>query len=446
MDSELFELIYEPNIIHNPSKWMGIWTPQGWRIHRKRFGKARRYCVHLSGDGKTTHFPTALISKSTGQSTWREDLHLEGSDDPFVDGGIYPCDPRVEYPVGRPRWAVSHTLHHYPYADHGLYTHEYTWDLRRGYLQTHFRQHVRLEEAVTDAKDGRTVLTRHKPISRTIEGNVHYPLPNSAVRGVWLNRDKSGENLYTRRRTRWLPMANGVYLVIDGCPVVQCHGLYHFEEHEDPSRLFDSTTGDCLDSDRLEGEYLVPISEPKVSLFLPRLMDVPSKIYEQNVKVPAERFVTIGPERLEHLERRMGTAFKHGCVGYGDARYRCAHIEGNFGYFPEFDFESDGTITQADRERLEPWVGKTVRSNLYVHAYYGGDWMSGCVLLEPNHLPGRKVVVDYEQGAGYDADSGTIRLWETPGPNQPVWIEYHYDAPAEKGEDNIRVHLYEETQ
>ena len=47
--------IYEPNIIHNPRTWFGIWTPHGWRVHEKRFGKAERFTVALSGDGKTTY-------------------------------------------------------------------------------------------------------------------------------------------------------------------------------------------------------------------------------------------------------------------------------------------------------------------------------------------------------------------------------------------------------
>src|SRR5438034_6283378 len=100
--------IYEPNIIHNPLTWFGIFTPQGWRIHRKRFGRAQPLSITLSGDGKTTLFPGALRDPSSAQVQRQDDLHLQ--DDPFTDGGIYPADPRVEYPIGRPRWAVSHTL------------------------------------------------------------------------------------------------------------------------------------------------------------------------------------------------------------------------------------------------------------------------------------------------------------------------------------------------
>src|SRR5581483_8676977 len=101
------ERIYEPNIIHNPFTWMGVWTPHGWRIHRKRWGVARRLSITLSGDGHTTFFPEALLDPETGRVEWQDDLHLK--DDPMTDGGIYPSEPRVEHPIGQPRWAVSHT-------------------------------------------------------------------------------------------------------------------------------------------------------------------------------------------------------------------------------------------------------------------------------------------------------------------------------------------------
>ena len=189
------ETLAWPNIVHNPLNWMGIWTPQGWRIHRKRWGPAEKITVYLSGDGRTTVFPEALCDPSFGHVAWSDDLHA--TDDPLTDGGIYPCDPRVEYPVARPRWAISHTLLCFPVADHTLYTHEYVWDLAHGHLHTHFRRHVALEQARTDPHSGRTVTVANVPLSTTIEGNVRYTLPNSAVRGlvrikftctsVWMN-------------------------------------------------------------------------------------------------------------------------------------------------------------------------------------------------------------------------------------------------------------------
>ena len=118
--------------------WFGIWTPEGWRVHKKRWGNAKCLTHHLSGDGKTTIFPARLLDPETGQVEWQDDLHLE--QDSFTDAGIYPADPRVEYPIGTPRWAVSHTLLCYPVADHNLHTHEYTWDLEAGNLRDAFPQ------------------------------------------------------------------------------------------------------------------------------------------------------------------------------------------------------------------------------------------------------------------------------------------------------------------
>ena len=68
----LSERIYEPNIIHNPRTWMGIWTPQGWRVHRKRFANARVVSVALDGDGKTTFFPEALLDPKTRRVEWQD--------------------------------------------------------------------------------------------------------------------------------------------------------------------------------------------------------------------------------------------------------------------------------------------------------------------------------------------------------------------------------------
>lgn len=234
------ERIYEPNIIHNPTNWMGIWTPHGWRIHKKRWGHAQTFTLFLSGDGRTTFFPEVFKDPNTGRVEWSDDLHV--TDDSRTDGGIYPCDPRVEYPVGRARWAISHTLLCYPFADHSLYTHEYTWDLKHGHLQTHFRHHIELEEVRTDSKQGQTISVRHTPISTAIEGNVRYSQLNSAVRGAWDNPNKTGRNYYTSRAVQLLPMDNAVYVSTPQTPVVQCHGLYLTEPTDPLDQVFDRET------------------------------------------------------------------------------------------------------------------------------------------------------------------------------------------------------------
>ena len=436
------ERIYEPNIIHNPRTWMGIWTPHGWRIHRKRFADASRCTVTLSGDGKTTFFPEALLDPDSLTVGWQDDLHLH--DDPFTDGGLYPADPRVEYPVGRPRWAISHTLMVYPYADHNLYTHEYTWNMTHGHLQTHFRKHVALEEAVTDKKNGMTVCVQHKPISMTIEGNVHYPMPNSAVRGVWANPEKTGTNLYTRRITQLIRMHNGVYAITPHLPVVQCYGMWAVYENDPINEVFDADTGECKDAGQLIEQFHIPLDEPLIALMQPQYRQVPSRLYEGEATMPAETEGPVTEEHLKKLQAALHTRFEIGRVGYAHDNLANHDADGYAGYSALYDLNKNGIIDSDDAERLSRHIGRIVRYNLYRHAYFGGDWLTTNVCLDAEHKPGTPVIADYTYGGGYDGNSGIIQLQQTPGPNRKVWVEYHYDAPAAPGENNIRIHLYRE--
>lgn len=438
------ERIYEPNIIHNPLTWMGIWTPHGWRVHRKRWGEAERLSITLSGDGKTTFFPDVLRDRKSGRIEWQDDLHLK--DDSFTDGGIYPSDPRVEYPLGRPRWAISHTLLCYPVADHNLYTHEYTWDLLHGHLETHFRHHVACEQAITDSRDGMTVQISRRPISQTIEGNVHYPTPNSAVRGVWTNQQKQGPNLYARRVVQLMPMHNSVYGIPPKLPVVQCYGMYPVVPGDPLDEVFEHETGLCRDTGRLIEQLRVPFDEPKIGMIMPPFRKAPSKVYEGEISLIATHEVRVDEAHLQQLRKRLGATFQMGLVGYA---HRNAFDGSNVdvpGYCTSFDLNDDGVIDEQDEQRLARHLGRTVRTNLYLHAYFGGDWLTTSVALDPEHRQGIPCIADYVHGGGYDAQAGVIRLLETPGPNQPVWVEYHHDAPAEAGENNIRLHLYRERQ
>lgn len=440
------ERIYEPNIIHNPLTWMGIWTPHGWRVHKKRWGRAERLTVTLSGDGRRTFFPGALCDPVSKRVEWQDDLHLK--DDPFTDAGIYPSDPRVEYPAGRPRWAVSHTLLCYPVADHTLYTHEYTWDMTHGHLQTHFRKHVQLEEAVTDNHDGMTVRVRHTPISRTIEGNVHYPLPNSAVRGVWREPDKSGPNLYARRVVQKIAMHNGVYAVAPRTPVVQCHGMYEMTSTEaDDTKMFDAATGECRDLDRLRDAWFIPIDQPKLGLLRFPVRREKSRVYEGEVGMTAEMFGEVDQSQLKLLEERLGAKLEMGLVGYAHENAVDSDDKGYRGYDCTFDLNNDGVIDEQDRAILAAHLGRRVRYNLYLDAYFGGDWLTTSINIgNTEHQPGTPALADYEYGGGYDAESGTVRLLETPGPGERVYVEYHHDAPAEPGEGNIVIHLFREAR
>lgn len=440
--TQLPERIYEPNIIHNPGTWMGIWTPQGWRVHRKRWGRARVVTKYLSGDGRTTFFPEALLDPNTGQVEWGDDLHL--TDDRFTDRGIYPCDPRVEYPVGQARWSVSHTLLCYPVADHNLWTHEYVWDSVHGHLQTYFRKHVVAEAARTDSIDGMTVTVKNRPISTTIEGNVHYPLPNSAVRGVWANAEKRGENFYAQRVVQLMPMHNAVYGIAPHAPVVQCYGMYAVLPGDPLDELFESTTGQCTDRHRLIEQCRIPLDEPKIAMLMPSFRTAPSKVYEGDVSLVADHYLKVDESLMAQVRARRGARFVAGAVGFGSHGKWDGSNTDVPGYTPNFDINGDGVIDEADEQLLAPHLGRMVRANLYLHSYFGGDWLTTNVLLEPEHRPGIPAIADYEYGGGYDAQAGVIRLLKTPGPNQPVWVEYHHDAPADAGTDNIRVHLYRE--
>jgi hypothetical protein len=435
------ERIYEPNIIHNPRGWFGIWTPDGWRVHEKRFGNAERITVELSGDGKTTFFPEALRDPQSGKMEWQDDLHV--MDDSFTDGGIYACEPRVEYPVGRPRWAISHTLLCYPVADHTLSTHEYRWDMTHGHLQTHFRRHVVIEAARTDSTSGRTVQLAHAPLSTTIEGNVCYPHPNSAVRGVWASAEKSGQNFYARRAIELLPMLNGVYALTPHSPVVQCHGAYATLPDDPLSSLFDLESGAAHDWQELQSVLKIPVDTPRVAMLRFPLMPARSNAYGCNLEIMSEIYGVVDSGHLSELHKRLGTAFVSGKVGYG----RNDRFDGSVladGYLPAFDFNNNGVIDEEDAQLLESQLGREVRHNLYLDAYFGNDWVSTSVSLEVENRPGAPLIADYEYGGGYDAQVGIVHLLDTPGPDQPVWVEYFYDAPAEAGENNIRVHLYRE--
>jgi len=436
--------IYEPNIYHNPFEWMGIWTPQGWRVHKKRFGKAKRQTIYLSGNGKTTFFPRALCDPSTNRVEWQDDLHLE--DDSFTDAGIFPCDPRVEYPTGQDRWRVSHSLLAEMFADHNLYTHEYTWDMNHGHLNTYFRHHVACEEAVTDGIDGKTVQVKHAPISTTIEGNVSYPLNNSAVRGVWADPDKQTGNLYTRRVTQLLSMLNGVYVVTPHSPVVQCYGVYPVSHNDTIPDCFDTDTLECTDIQSLVDKLNIPTDCPKLGMIdlKQSLRQVSSQLYNADIWQMTDATRIIDPSDVESVRDKIGSRYVPGACGYAFEPTHDQSHEGYRGYNASFDLNSDGIIDENDVDLIANNIGRRVRYNLYQRAYFGGDWLSSSVAMNPELNPGDPMVADYEYGGGYDSQVGVIRLLETPGPNQPVWVEYHYDAPAEAGVDNIAVHIYRE--
>jgi len=436
------ERTYEPNILSNPLTWFGVWTPGGWRVHRKRWGRGDRREIRLRGDGRTTFFPAALHIGAPAGATWDDDLHLD--DDPFTDGGIYPADPRVEYPPGRPRWAVSHTLLCHPIADHNLYTHQYTWDLETGDLRTHFRRHAECESARTAGLDGRTVRIAGVPISRAIESNRTWDLQCSAVRGVWNNPEKTGRNYYTRRLLRRMSTANGVYIrVPGGLPVVQCRGIWREPPRDDVAGKFDPATGLAIDPAAAAAAMEIPWDCPKISLIRPRYKRVHSAAYGAEVSLSAEEFGVVGESRVREIEERVGSRFEEGRVGFARDERAGRDDKGYRGYDPAHDLDDDGAITLFDVELARSHLGRRVRLNHYLGAYFGGDWLSTGVLLAPDHFGGQAVVADYEVGGGYNAEIGEIRLLNSPGRDAPVWVEYFHDSPAAAGGE-ILVHAYAE--
>jgi hypothetical protein len=151
-------------------------------------------------------------------------------------------------------------------------------------------------------------------------------------------------------------------------------------------------------------------------------------------------------DQVALLEQRIGSQFNIGLVGYALDNAVDSDDKGYRGYDCTFDLNNDGVIDERDRDLLSRHLGRRVRYNLYLDAYFGGDWLTTTINIgNTEHQPGTPALADYEYGGGYDADSGTIRLLETPGPGRRVYVEYHYDAPAEPGENNIVLHLYRET-
>jgi hypothetical protein len=263
---------------------------------------------------------------------------------------------------------------------------------------------------------------------------------------VWSNPDKAGRNFYARRITQLIAMRNGVYAVAPRTPVVQCHGMWKVLAGDPIDDVFDRETGECSGVQDCIERMRVPLDEPKIGMLTPEYQPVPSDLYRGQVGALARDEGMVDRAHLEQLRRRKGSRFEPGRVGYAiDNRFDGdADGFGVGGYCPQYDLNGDGVIDDADEARLAAHLGRGVRFNLYLGAYFGGDWLSTNICLEPEHRPGVPIIADYTYGDGYDAEAGVVRLLDTPGPDQPVWVEYYHDTPAEAGTDNIRLYLYRE--
>ncbi len=416
---------FDSNIVRNPRDDFGTWTPQGWKTHPIKFAATTSRATSLRGDGRTITFSGLPLDDKP---------FVHDPSDPTGDHGIYPAEPRVEYPPGRPRWAVSHTFLAYPVADQTLYQHEYTWSA--GSLTTRFRNHIRLEEAVTDSTDGRTVRVQHTPVSSVVAGNQSYPLCNSAVRGVWTNPAKQGPNYYARPQTRLCHSHNAVYIVVEASPVIQCRGIWKARPGDEAA--FDES-GLCIRPELLLQSGL-PLDVPKLGSVGYSLRKAFSNFYAAEVQLMEDSLVQINESMLDHLRACRDIAFAENAVGFA-AHGRWDHDRDIWGvpgsYAAHWDFNDNGVVDEEDEAALIANLGRQVRPNYYSAAYFGNDWLSTGVLLNPEMKGGEPVICSWLQGAGYDIDSGVINLFDTPGPNQPVFVEYHHDAPAEPGKGNI---------
>jgi hypothetical protein len=187
----------------------------------------------------------------------------------------------------------------------------------------------------------------------------------------------------------------------------------------------------------------VPLDAPKLGMIRFPGRKVWSNGYECHISIPSDTTGVIEAAQLNQLVDRLGTTFRNGEVGYAlmssfDGDHNAA------GYIPAFDFNSNGAIDVEDEAFLSHHIGRRVRYNLYLDAYFGSDWLSSYYCVAAEHHPGTPIIADYDYGGGYDSQTGVIRLLDTPGPDRPMWVEYHYDAPAEPGQDNICIHLYRE--
>jgi hypothetical protein len=216
---------------------------------------------------------------------------------------------------------------------------------------------------------------------------------------------------------------------------------------DDPiGELFDTQTGKCVNAKGVIDRLHIPLDEPRIAMLRPETRRVHSQVYEGDVMIPVSVEKVFDVSALNEFYLRKNTRFEEGRVGFGGTLAVNQDSVGYDGYDAKYDLNNDGVIDDLDLERAKLCLGRTVRHNYYLGGYFGSDWVSGGAgLLAPEHTPGIPVIVDYEYGAGYDSSAGIARLFETPGPNKPVWIEYHYDAPADAGSDNIIVHCYRET-
>ena len=383
----------------------------------------------LSGDGHTTTFK--LKNKIND--------HIHNFADPFSDFGIFLSNPKVEYPLCRRRWANSHTFLYFPIADGSLYGAEFSWNLEDNTITTHFHEHINCE-AVTVNEDGDSVTVAQRPISTGVElrGNVFAKRCNSAVRGIWDNPDKTGKNYYARRANVLMPCKDLYYFRPLHEPIVNQLGIWVVDEAEQPQRFF-STEGLCTDVEGAVNELLIPLHEPKILAWDfdqyqpknardPHAMKLPQHMRVDLTAVPDASI----------LDGLIGVEFEHSKCGNAGVQQNSDN-----GYRNGYDFNCNGVIDDQDRDTLARHGGEVYRMNVGDFGYFGFNWLSFGNRARSMEILERFIAVcAYDYGAGYDSDTGTVRLAEPVTPGTKLYIEYFHDAPPAPGTDNIRVYLH----
>lgn len=387
---------------------------------------------YLSGDGRTTTFP--LKHKITD--------HIHNFADPFTDFGIYLSNPKIEYPPGRRRWAISHTFLWFQVPDGDLYGKEYTWDVDNNTITTHFHEHVSLEKVDINS-DRQSVTVPRTPISTGVElrGNMFSTQCTSAVRGVWDNPEKKGRNYYVRRAHILTPYRGIYYFRPYHTPVVQQYGIWMVEEEERPEQFFD-TDGECVDVAGVIEHLRIPLHEPKV------LSDVDKVPYE-TVCPNDPIFVRIHPRikidlsqvpSPDILQPYLGAQFQHSRCGQAGWQ-----TGSDNGYQNGLDINSDGVIDVHDQNILAQHAGEVYRMNVGNWGYFGGNWISTGNEARSKNFRNEKAIFicSYDYGAGYDPATGKINLFESPPASvNKMYVEYFYDTPPVEGNNNLKIYLH----
>ncbi len=384
----------------------------------------------LSGDGSTRTFK--IDEPFTGL--------VHNVADPFCDFGVFYSTPKIEYPIGQRRWAHSHTFLCYQIPDGSMWNHEYVWDEDASTITTHFRERIELQRVIVNA-DGKSVRVKNTPIATAIEtrGNVATNRCNSAVLGVWDNPQAAGTNFYTRRANVLLPYTKLCYITPKHQPLVNVLGLWLVDEEDRLERFFNGD-GNCINELGVIDELLIPLHEPGVLTLTTEQYKPsgPDDIYGK--RTPKKLWPELTPvPSVTHLDKVMDARFKKNCCGLAGWEQNT-----DTGYNPGYDINKDGVIDEQDREIIAKHAGRVYRYNMMQHNYFGLNWLGaayGCRSRNFKDDP-PLFVLSYDFGAGYDAQAGTIYLAEPVAPGTPLYVTYYQDAPAEAGENNIKVYLH----